>query len=55
MEHLESLEAHFIDSIRSLLIVPEEINVSLQHSHPPLRFKVKSCEYCMKFGNVYAN
>ena len=24
----------------------------LQHNHPPVRFKVDSCEYCNKYGNI---
>ena len=25
------------------------------HTHPPLRFLVKSCAYCTKYGNEYCN
>ena len=25
----------------------------LQHSHPPLRFKVDGCKYCEKYGNIF--
>ena len=55
MEHLDGLEAHFIDSIRSLVICPTSTDIALQHTHPPLRFRVETCEYCMKYGNIYAN
>ena len=26
---------------------------TLQHNHPPLRFKVDDCEYCKKYGNIF--
>jgi len=26
---------------------------TLQHNHPPLRFKVDNCDYCNKYGNIF--
>ena len=54
MDHLESLEAQLIDSIRSMVVCSKTTDISLQHIHPPVRFTVESCEYCSKYGNVYA-
>lgn len=34
--------------------VNEKVFCNLCHNHLPLKFIVKDCEYCLKFGNVFA-
>ena len=53
------MNAHILNIIKTF--IENEINnnieinlnkTPLQHNHPPVRFKVDSCEYCKKYGNI---
>lgn len=54
------IEINFLSTIQLFIEnemenqIKEHFNVkSLEHNHPPLRFKVDGCEYCKKYGNIF--
>ena len=56
------MDAKILESIKCIIqdTLVNEIKKTktlkqLEHNHPPLRFIVKNCEYCEKYGNVFSN
>lgn len=54
------IEANVLNDIQKFIENEIEVQVkslfdvkSIEHNHPPLRFKVDGCEYCRKYGNIF--